>query len=97
MVPIKTTVISVLSNTRNVMELNAKTFRKYEAIHRAKPDEEKANRNAHLADQNEKQLKELDKLVYSLRFGKPMSEHDEGCPMHRTDHICNGQLYLEEE
>ena len=25
---------------------------------------------------------------------KPMSEHDEGCPQHGKDHVCNGETFL---
>lgn len=26
----------------------------------------------------------------------PMIDHDQGCPQHGNDHVCNGQLYLNE-
>ena len=28
---------------------------------------------------------------------EPMEEHDEGCPQHGKDHVCNNVLYLEKK
>ena len=34
---------------------------------------------------------------YLCQQPQPMTEHDEGCPQHGEDHVCNGILYLNQQ
>lgn len=53
------THVNAINSAIETLEKNAKTFRWYEEMHRAKPDHEKADRNAEFARQTEQALTAL--------------------------------------
>lgn len=56
-------MIEDLKQVRDALEENAKAFRWYEGLHAAKPDMDKARRNAEFAERSETALTTLDRII----------------------------------